>query len=1418
MLKRASTRTPRHLRVYAPRLEPLEDRLVLTTPGTWTPLTNLSPFASNGIGTMELLSDGTIMAQGGGVSNTWYKLKPDINGSYVNGTWSAMASMGLERLYTATNILQDGRVFVLGGEYSGPAGNATWINSGEVYNPQTNSWSSIPNFPRSEFGDDSSMLLPDGRVLCAYLSGPQTFIYNPTNNTWSNGPTKLDGDGSDEETWVKLPDGSILTYNIFSNPSHAQRLNVNTMTWIDSGTVPVQLYTSSGAETGGAVLLPDGRAFFIGGTSNTALYTPSAVPGGPGTWAAGPVIPGGYGANDAPCAMMPNGHVLIAVGTTPAFGPPTKIYEYDPTAPVGSSLTDVTPAAPDLSGTDAYTTRMLMLPSGQVLFTNGARQLYVYTPVGNPQNAWRPAITNVAYNGNGKYTLTGTQINGISAGASYGDDAEMDTNYPIVKLTSATGKVYYARTYNWSSTGVATGNTPLSTQFTLPAGTPFGTFTLTVIGSGIESPGVPFTTQPEAPTAVPDTYTTIEDTPLIVPKATGVLANDSDPFSLPLQAILTSNVSHGTLTLNADGSFNYLPSTNANNVNNPGPDHFSYKVNNGYFDSSVVTVTINVTAVNDAPTANDDGIPPSGVARYFVHPGQTLTIPSNIGVLANDYDPEIALGEGGPALTATRISSPFQGVMNSFNPDGSFSYTANPNGSGNDLFRYTASDGQRTSNSATVTIHVNNLAVANTDFFATKVNTGVSGNVLSNDTDPELDPLSAILVTNVANGTLVFNADGTFTYTPNAEFGGLDSFTYKTNDSWEDGGTATVNLRVDRLPVASGDVFTIKMNSSLEILSPGVLTNDSDADIPAFNDILMSQLVGMPGNGTLTLGANGYFKYVPNTGFVGVDTFSYQISDGLFAGNTAQVAINVKPIPIALPDSYSTLGTQIIVGSPAGLLANDTSPNMTPLSARLVTNPTNGSLTLNPDGSFNYVAHNGFSGVDSFTYVANDGIYDSDVTPVTLIVFNRNLPPVANDDAFNVAATGATTIIARGVLSNDTDPDGPASALVATLVSGPKNGSLLLNPDGGFVYTPIATFNGYDSFTYQASDNQALSNVATVTLTVGTPPPPPTNPNQRIILGQEAGGTLKVFAGETGNAIFSVTPYGPTFTGAIRVATGDLNGDGVPDIITAPGPLAGTSLPVRVFNGVNGTSLGGTLGTGVYPFGNKYAGGIEVAAGDLNGDGIADILAGADLATASSQVRTYNGATGIAFSGWYGSFNPYSGNAFGGVRVAAGDVNGDGRAEIIVTPAASTPTVKIYNPAATSLNTGLFKSFAGYSGNQAGGIFVSAGDLNGDGKAEVIVGGSASSPGQVRIFNGTTGTVLRNLSIAGANGTARVAVGDINGDGKLDLIVGITNGATSRARVYDAVTLTEMFGSSAFNFAANYTGGLFPAALNKRST
>jgi hypothetical protein len=440
-----------------------------------------------------LLSDGTVMLQHGGnfATDTWFKLTPSATGSYTGGTFSSLASMSLPREFFTSAVLPSGKVFVLGGEFSGASNADNDINTGEIYDPVANSWSPIASFPQSRFGDAPSEVLPDGTILAGYIDGPETYIYNPASNSWSPGPTRLRGDQSAEESWVKLPDGSILSYDMWaspaSGPGHAQRYIPSTNTWVDAGSVPVPL--SVAAEIGPAVLLPNGNAFQIGANGNTAIYNPAT-----NSWVQGPSLPSGMGADDAAAAVLPSGHVLFAADTSspiPYTGP-TLLFDYDP---VANTITQVT-TPPLLSltlGQAAFLERMLVLPNGDVLLTDSFNTIWEYTPDGAPSPSWLPTITSVVANGNGTYTLTGMQLNGLSEGAYYGDDAEMASNYPIVRFTDSSGHVFFGRTFNWSSTGVATGNTPETVQFTLPVGLAPGNYSLTVTATGISSASTPCT-------------------------------------------------------------------------------------------------------------------------------------------------------------------------------------------------------------------------------------------------------------------------------------------------------------------------------------------------------------------------------------------------------------------------------------------------------------------------------------------------------------------------------------------------------------------------------------------------------------------------------------------------------------------------------------------------------------------------------------------------------------------------------------------------------------------------------------------------------------------------------------------------------------------------------------------------------------
>ena len=456
--------------------------------GTWTALTNQPTF---GASTMLLLTDGTVMCQAEG-AKSWWQLAPDVNGSYLNGSWSALADMINSRLYYASAVLPDGRVVVSGGEDS-DAGSDT--DKGEIYDPLANTWTSIGNPGWGQVGDAAACLLADGRLLVGNLTDSRTAIYDPVANTWT--ATGSMAARSNEETWTLLPDGSVLTVSCANHPN-AERYIPSTGQWIGAGRTPVELVQASSIEIGPGLLLPDGRVFVVGATGHTALYTPSGDTTGTGSWSAGPDFPADnlgrlLKAKDAPGCLLPNGRVLCVAG--PAgdgandWPSPTMFFEFD-----GTNLTRV--ADPPNATSVIYHGRMLLLPTGEVLFGTGTAALYLYRPDPGFQAAWKPVITQFPADVHpaGTYMLFGQQFNGLSQAVSYGDDAQMATNYPIVRLRNpSTGAIYYCRTSGHSTMAVATGTATVSTQITVPGSTPNAAYQLSVVANGIPSDEVAVT-------------------------------------------------------------------------------------------------------------------------------------------------------------------------------------------------------------------------------------------------------------------------------------------------------------------------------------------------------------------------------------------------------------------------------------------------------------------------------------------------------------------------------------------------------------------------------------------------------------------------------------------------------------------------------------------------------------------------------------------------------------------------------------------------------------------------------------------------------------------------------------------------------------------------------------------------------------
>jgi hypothetical protein len=464
--------------------------------GSWTPLVRQAP---DYIGTMLLLTDGTVMAQGAsgtnndGASKHWFKLTPDASGSYVTGTWTQLADMHHERLYYASTVLRNGKVFIAGGEYTEAGGVDT--NTAEVYDPVADAWTEIPGPPGWAYiGDAPVKTLFDGTVLLGDIFGNRQGRYDYTTNTWTSGGDK--NVQCSEESWALLPDQSVLTVDT-DNPPFAERYLPANNTWISAGRTPVDVVQTSSHEIGPAVLLPSGKCLFVGATGHTAVYdyTNPASP-----WMIGPDFPADGSdipsalleAKDAPGCLLVNGKVLCLVaphGDGGAYPNGQQFFEYAPDSS-GGTLTAAPDAGLDSDKTPAFTGRMLALPNGQVLYSNFNTQLAVYTPDSGPNPAWKPFVSGVSANTDGSYQVSGTQFNGLSEGAYYGDDASMSTNYPLVRLTDGSGAVTYTRTFDHSTMGLATGSLPVSTNFTAP---PPGAYQLQVVANGIASDPVSLT-------------------------------------------------------------------------------------------------------------------------------------------------------------------------------------------------------------------------------------------------------------------------------------------------------------------------------------------------------------------------------------------------------------------------------------------------------------------------------------------------------------------------------------------------------------------------------------------------------------------------------------------------------------------------------------------------------------------------------------------------------------------------------------------------------------------------------------------------------------------------------------------------------------------------------------------------------------
>ena len=651
------------------------------------------------------------------------------------------------------------------------------------------------------------------------------------------------------------------------------------------------------------------------------------------------------------------------------------------------------------------------------------------------------------------------------------------------------------------------------------------------------------------PTADPITINVAADTPFV-----GGLAG-SDPDNDPLTFSPGSTpATNGTVNINADGSFTYTPGSGY-----VGPDTFSFKVNDGTNDSADALVTVNVgAATNQAPVATSisivatkdtvfagslSGTDPDGDAITFQQ-GSTLAAHGTVSISLNGnftYTPDVGYtgpdsfsfsvsdgvfastsdgivtiqvnntgtgdntvpvadpisinvglnttfadglsgsdADGDPLTFSTGTTSPQHGSV-SINANGSFTYTPNTNYTGTDSFSFRVNDGIDNSSDAFVSIQVGGTP-SNTAPVATPVSINVAQDTTFagalSGSDADGDPLTFSAGTNLAeHGTVQINPNGTFTYSPSIGFTGNDSFSFKVNDDTVDSTEATVTVNLLDASNSPPVAIPVSINVGLNTTFSGTLSGfDADGDPLTFSAGSTSAA-----HGSVNINANGTFTYTPDTGFTGSDSFSFKVNDGTVNSADAIVSVEVgtasNTTPTAISTSINVSQNTAFTGTLSG---SDVDGDPLTFAAGSVA-ATNGSVIINPDGSFIYNPFPGFTGSDAFSFKVNDGTTDSAEAFVFVNVgVAGNSPPVATPKSITVAPD----TVFNGTLSG-TDLDFDPLTFLAGSTS-PIHGTVVINSNGTFTYTPDAGFTGSDSFSFKVNDGTVTSADATVSITVSS--------------------------------------------------------------------------------------------------------------------------------------------------------------------------------------------------------------------------------------------------------------------------------------------------------------------------------------------
>jgi large repetitive protein len=555
----------------------------------------------------------------------------------------------------------------------------------------------------------------------------------------------------------------------------------------------------------------------------------------------------------------------------------------------------------------------------------------------------------------------------------------------------------------------------------------------------------------DLPIANDDAFTLLEGGTKVDGQVSG-----SDLESSILSFILISDVSHGVLVFNTDGTYVYT-----HDGSEFYSDGFSFVANDGDDNSTLAQVEITIINVNDAPIANDD---------VFTNSEDQNINFSIEDLLLNDYDAE----EDELSLDSYVNAIPSSAGILTYNL-GLFTFTPADNWYGSVDFTYRLSDGIDASNIATVTLTIsaeNDAPVAEGQSVITNEDTAIDITLVGHDI--EEDDLEYSLVDTPIHGDILINGN-VFEYTPDENYLGLDSFTFKVNDGSTDSNVATVYITVNAIndqPVAYDQNLETNEDTALNISLTGF-----DVDL----DDLIFEIIDPVLNGSLEKVVD-VWVYTPNEDFNGIDGFTFRVSDGVLYSELAEVVITVHPIndaPVANDNAYSTdEDTALVILSGSGVLMNDEDVDEDLFEVYDFTQTTYGDLVLNADGSFTYTPELDFNGQDSFIYrIIDENETISQSGDVTIDVGNVNDIPTADDQALTTAEDTALVITLTGDDAEDLTLD-------YNVLTQPTNG-VLSGVGSTLTYTPNLNYVGTDSFNFQAEDSEeALSDIATISITI----------------------------------------------------------------------------------------------------------------------------------------------------------------------------------------------------------------------------------------------------------------------------------------------------------------------------------------------